>query len=364
MCACAYFWTYRKPHDLPEFAPAVSAASYIQYIFAFLGSGLARWMAPHHLGLSAIVGVVIICLFSGAVIYTARRWRDREFLVRTLPWLTLGIYSLANAVLASLGRIAFGVDQALASRYVTYSLYLTVAVIALVSVIAQERLQPPTSVRTRRVVFVTCLILALLYLTLSWFSCGQSVSTMRLACVRSRLARGAVVFSQSLDTAAVIKEYSYPRPQFVQIQAAALDNLRLLRPGLIRNNDISALRYDDVDNRNASGWCDGIMPVGNQFYRATGWTVLNRKHFPADCVVLAYKIPARDWTAFAISDGMFEREDIVRLCGGDRDLLWSGWSATFPRDLVPTGATVSAWALDAADSKLYRLKQKFEGLPF
>jgi hypothetical protein len=37
------------------------------------------------------------------------------------------------------------------------------------------------------------------------------------------------------------------------------------------------------------------------------------------------------------------------------DYLWAGWTATFPRNAIPPGATLSFWAVDADAPKLYLL---------
>lgn len=48
-----------------------------------------------------------------------------------LPWIGVGLFGLGNAALTGLGRVGFGVAQGLASRYVTLSLTVSLAAIAL-----------------------------------------------------------------------------------------------------------------------------------------------------------------------------------------------------------------------------------------
>jgi hypothetical protein len=49
------------------------------------------------------------------------------------------------------------------------------------------------------------------------------------------------------------------------------------------------------------------------------------------------------------------RPEIVKRLG-TMEQLWSGWSATFPQTLVPAGAKLSFWAIDADEPRLYQLK--------
>jgi hypothetical protein len=39
-----------------------------------------------------------------------------------------------------------------------------------------------------------------------------------------------------------------------------------------------------------------------------------------------------------------------------RDRIWSGWDTVFSQGAIPAGAEISAWAVDAKEAKLYRLK--------
>ncbi|HSP44784.1 MAG TPA: hypothetical protein VLO30_02205, partial [Chthoniobacterales bacterium] len=87
-----------------------------------------------------------------------------------------------------------------------------------------------------------------------------------------------------------------------------------------------------------------------------GWAVLNAKGRPPDCVVVAYKTASdQEWILCAISDSFEMRPDLVKRFNS-MDQLWSGWSAIIPRSAFPAGATLSFWAFDADQPKLYGLK--------
>jgi hypothetical protein len=134
--AGAYLWGYVKPEETPTFAPPVPLLAYAHYITAFLGGAVAyglRWspeIVP--LGVATAAGAIVLALFATLVGYVIYHWRDLRLRTRALPWIALGCYSIASAFPRVTRARRPRVQQALESRYVTFSFYLTVAVIVLV----------------------------------------------------------------------------------------------------------------------------------------------------------------------------------------------------------------------------------------
>jgi hypothetical protein len=354
ICAAGYFWGYHKPVDLPAFAPAASAIEYVLFILEFLGGGLAYALKDSPETSAAIFGAVQLALFFAVLIYSLRRLRDRVFMNRTIPWFALGSYAIGSAVLACLGRVGYGAHYALASRYVTFSLFLTIAVIALVATIVTETAIAGRSTRSRALIFATWSLLVVGYLVPYKICAANTRFFLRALSAKDRLAHAAVLFSPAIDTSEVIKKTAYPgdaRP--VLVNADALDRLKLLRPPLVRTSHLSALPHEIAEGKEASGSCDTLTPVDAQSMRATGWAVLNAKGRPADCVVVAYQASS-EWIIFAISESFEMRPAIVKRFRS-MDQLWSGWTATFPTAAIPAGAKLSFWAIDADEPKLYLL---------
>lgn len=355
-CAALYFWDYKSQADLPRFAPPTSPIAYGQYLLTFLGSGLARSGNENPLIASSTLGALLLLFYLGAFGYALFRYRDQKFRACVVPWLVLGLFSIGSGCLAALGRIEWGVAQALESRYVAFSLYLTVAVTALVLVVAGEVAKATSRPGARLGLFTAVVFLCAIYLTLHFLCAAASVPWFRLRSAVGRLGHGAVIFSQVLDTSETIRNANYPRAFFVRQNADALDRLRLLRTSLVRTTKISMLRHADVDGKVSSGWFDGLVSTSGGLCTAWGWAALPGKGRPADCVVLAYENQKREWIAFTISNAVESRPDVARALG-DGEQLWTGWRATFPRQAIPSGAEISAWAFDAKDAKLYRLKE-------
>jgi hypothetical protein len=360
LCAATYFWSYHKPAYLPAFAPTVSWVDYIRFLLEFLGGGLAyAWKDRPGVG-AEVFGAAQLVFFFAVLFYCLRRIRDRAFIGRTVPWFALAFYSLGNAVLATLGRVGYGATYALASRYVTFSVYLTIAVIGLIALVVQDNCKAGgRTIRARRWSYAICFLLLAAYLV-PYKACAFNTRFfLRALSAKDRLARAAVLFCPAIDTAEIIKKTAYPNDARPVTEAAdALDRLKLLQPPLIRTNRVDALPHEIADGRRASGACETITPIAGNLLRASGWAVLDGKGRPADAVAVAYQVaPDQEWILCALSDSFAMRPEIVKRLG-TMEQLWSGWSVSFPQNAVPVNARLSFWAVDADGSRLYRLKDE------
>jgi hypothetical protein len=359
LCATGYFWGFQKAPGLTEFAPSVSWIEYAAFILEFLGGGLAYAWKYHSSFSAATFGLVQLAIFCVAVVHCIRRIRDRPFLARATPWVALGGYSIGSAILASLGRVGYGASYALASRYVTFSIYITIAVIGLIALIMHENFERARARRSRLWSYGFCLLLVVAY-RIPYEACASNtLFFLRALSAKDRVARAAVLFCRAIDTSEVIKKTTYPNDALPVTEGAdALDRLKLLRPPLFRTNRVEELPHEVADGHRASGSCESIASIAGNLIQATGWAVLDGKGRPPDSVAVAYQIqPGGGWTVCAISDSFAMRPEIVKRLR-TMEQLWSGWSATFPQAAVPAGARLSFWAIDADEPRLYRLKDE------
>ena len=342
---------------MTAFAPAVSWREYVGFILEFLGGSLAYAWKDRPALAALVFGLGQLTIFGAAILYCRRRIRDRVFIAKTLPWFALALHSIASAVLAALGRVGYGAPYALASRYVTFSIYLMIGTIGLIALIVRNRSERGCSFPSRKWSRALCLLLVVAYLIPYKVCASNSRFFLRALSAKDRLARAAVLFCQAIDTSEVIKKTVYPndaRP--VTESAKRLDRLKLIRPPLIRTNRLETLPHEIAGGGRASGSCESITSVDGNSLRAKGWAALDAKRRPADCVAVAYRTTAdQSWILFAISDSFAMRPDIVKRFHL-MDQLWSEWSVTFPKTAAPVGAEFSFWAVDADESRLYQLK--------
>ena len=355
VCVVLYSYGYRQPQDLPPFAPATSPLDYAQYLFTFIGSAFGRSGTNQPLLVSQIVGALLLFLFLGALAYVVKHRSEKNLSARAVPWIALGLYGIGTGCLAALGRIAWGVSQALESRYVAFAIYVPIALIALVPVIGFHRASKRESRRSPVAWRIATAVVTVSLIVLHLLCSAASVDWFRIRSAATRLGHGATLFSQVLDTSHVIRLVMFPRPHFVRFNANKLDRLHLLKPPLIRTTNVREMRHGSADGNDVTGWWDALADAGSGKLSASGWAALKTKGRPADCVVLAHSTPDGE-VLFAISDKVEHRGDVARSLGG-RDYELSGWRATFARDAVPAGATISAWAVDAKDAKIFRLKE-------
>jgi hypothetical protein len=353
VCAAVYFHGYAKPADLPAFAPHVSASDYARFVAMFAG-GLLTFSSLTTPSASALTaGAVFLGFFVLAAVYALCRIRDEGFRAKAMPWFAIGLYSVASAFLASLGRVAYGAQYALASRYVPFSLYIVVAVAALAALIMAELRDS-----WQRFVLVASLIACAGFLVPYQRAAAKTLYFLRYNSAEDRLGHAAVLFSRVIDTSAVMRRVIYPpHPRHAARMAAQLDGFHLLHPQLIRTNVLGDLKCSGVDGRNAAGVAEKLESHDGKRV-LSGWATLPRKARPPDAVIVAYQRTDGQWIACAIAEVLALRGDIARRFRNN-DELWSGWAATFAADAVPGAAKLSAWAFDADELHVYKLDGEF-----
>jgi hypothetical protein len=357
ICATIYFWGYEKQGDLPGFAPAVSLLEYVSFVLQFLGGGLA-YAVNHQPTIAATVfGLFQLALLAISLCYLARRFGDRSFVATVIPWLALALHASASAFLAALGRVGFGASYARSSRYVPFSLALTLAVIALAAFVLRDLANRHATRRSRRWIIIASATLVAGYLIPYNAAAANTLFYLRNYAANDRLAKCAVLFSQVIDTSSVVRTKVFPPgPEYVVRNAAALDDLKLLRPPLVRSNRLNAVEHEIADGNRVIGLCETVV-TSAETTSASGWALLKAKGRPADCVLVSYEVPGGEPTLFAISNSIQMRWDIARR-SWPNDNLWAGWTAAFPQAAVPPNAKLAFWAVDADEPRLYRLPEK------
>jgi hypothetical protein len=176
-----YFHGFQKPVVSPNLLIlAPSPLEYIAFFGAYFGSVFANWL---NFWVCVVVGWAGIVALALMVMRAVLRYRaDRVTGSRVASWIGIVVYALATAAITTIGRIGFGEAQALASRYVSISIYLwmTISTLAFVSV----RVQAKGSERAMLAVGVLA-ILAILY-------AGSDRAGLRLGGARQGLVRSAL----------------------------------------------------------------------------------------------------------------------------------------------------------------------------
>ncbi len=127
-----YFMGYHKPADTPDvFIFLKNPMDYIKYILGFLGSALCG----DSLRQSVVYGAMVMVFFISGVFFQMIRMRRWGNLV---PWIMMGLFSLLCGGIIGIGRLGYGVNQALSSRYVSISSIFIISTLILSAISAVD----------------------------------------------------------------------------------------------------------------------------------------------------------------------------------------------------------------------------------
>ena len=158
----AYFVGYHRPSYHPEFA-SISARflDLAHYVVLWSGNYFSTGFASPFL-----LGIIALTLFfSGAGFALWTIWQRGDW--RTFyPWLLLGAFACATVTITALGRLGFGVEQALDNRYLAFSRFLYIALFGLFFALYCARVRTASAVK--QTFFLTNVGWAIGLLALCW----------------------------------------------------------------------------------------------------------------------------------------------------------------------------------------------------
>jgi hypothetical protein len=137
MCSsiAAYFHGYRTPgnHPPPGYAFAHLGET-LHYLVAWIGNPFARGIGFTPLKVATVAGSIGLTVF---VLIVAVGWWQRSnlqnqaFSREFYPWLVVTLYGLGSGFITAVGRVGLGIEQAIATRYITFACYVFVGLIGM-----------------------------------------------------------------------------------------------------------------------------------------------------------------------------------------------------------------------------------------
>jgi hypothetical protein len=344
-----YFFHYTKPLPHPPFFASSDPDDYLLYLTTFLGGHLSGAVRTESIIIAVENGTLLLLLYVGGLFWTIRS-RAAEFRKKMAPWLGLGAFAVLNAILAAITRIGFGINQALDSRYTTFSLFLSLSVIGMFVVIATTHLHPEMNQRVLSFrwlgiawLLTACPTLFLIgHLNASWWGIGSIQESWR-----NRLhGKAALLFTNVLPDAGEVHARFLIGPW-----ANMANQLGLIHPPLFEHAELSRLN----SRLYQAGFFEGLISKAGGAWEATGWAMIPKGLRPADAVLLAYDDPVKGPTAFTIASPTRSRPEVAEALH-DARYEYSGWSCEFQRTKVPPGEhRITAWAFDAEKMVIYSL---------
>ena len=324
-----FFIGYVKPPTHPPLTAAVERpAAFMAYLGNYLAGPLGR-----HAAIGYFVAVTFVLL--GAVLLPRLRREPRL----VLPWIAIGAFAGANAVLTGIGRAGMGAEQGMSSRYVTIASLLSIALVPLGLLVLRN--QKPARVASAVLVGGAGLLSVLVLL-----SDVRSVQHVVNEGGRLRQARECVLRLDEASDECVSK--LYPNAQLVREWHKQLQILRWSgfpddekQPrGMLRVEgltDARLWRLRPVDG--PSGWLDAALYDGSTL-SVSGWAS-RPAQAPADSgkVMVTVGSAMRAETRFVDETNLSETLGPVVTPRGDLGRVMSRWMVQMP------GLPSSGWPL-------------------
>ena len=350
-----YFYNYVKPFQTPSFsAVLLHPFDAVNFFLIFLGVSLSN----QRLETARIVGLVLTILFGYVCFYTLRRAEDRRLLRCSIPWIAIGTYSCLSALVTTAGRVGWGLEVAMISRYTTFSLYLSISVVYLLSIVIAHALENCYIKRTRTKRTVEGLLLGLVvsFLVLH-ISTYLSYSRVMALNHRDRLhAKACLQWINFVEEKPTIEAVIYPNYDWIKPKINQLNQYHFLNPALIESpNILNLVATKEQHSPESHGYLDSVTRSSEKEIFVSGWAILPDRKQAADAVILTYETSQSEPKAFAIAEVMNESPDIAQHMKyeGYRSVRWS---KTFPLEKLPKGETkLSAWAFDTEKRQAFPL---------
>jgi hypothetical protein len=340
LCLALYLHGYEKPWWTPS--PLTGLHHPFRAFIYFLGF-VGGPLGLERVRLSIVAGAVMTAGLIAVCLYLVKHRRDRDLIARASGWLVIAAYSLATAVMTTIGRVGLTTGPSQVPRYLGFSVYLLLALVFLAHIIGtdlQHRSGRAPRLWPNPLAFITIVVL-LLYQPFMW-----ALSYRQMDAWQTRLlqAKASILLINQLPDTRLTK-ILYPNLQFLIEKANALDHLGLMRPSLVRTKHLNQLGFS------AAGRGE-MRPVERTTYgyAASGFATLDQKR-PPDAIILAYDAGDNDPIAFAISYPLKRPASIFHGVAPA-----GAWLVRFTREQLPQSpVTITAWAFDATTGRAFRL---------
>lgn len=307
-----YVVGYRSPPGHPS--PWVALAqplTLLHYVANYLSGPLGRHWA---IGLAA--GVAFLA-FAGLAF---SRHRQRPDLV--LPWIALGLYAAANALVTGIGRVGFGAGQGFSSRYVTIALLLAVALVPLGYLALRPAPGKGWTLLRKLAVASGAIVLTVFALKAD----GDSLGSLRASSQERSIARDCVLAIDQATDECLRKLYPAPglvRESTKQLRALAWSGFPATAgqpPGTVRiasSDGARVWRLRPADRE--VGWLDHAGFDGDVL-RVSGWA----RHPGGNGAAPRRVLVVTGDTLVGSAAVVVARPDVAAHFS-DPDLLNSGW---------------------------------------
>ena len=353
LCAAAaitaYLVDYHRPAHHPEFlAGHPSVLKLAHYLILWVGSYFNSTIAsPFIVGLGAITIFASALFGSVGLVRQGRDWRA------FYPGLIIGAYACATAAITAIGRIGFGVEQALDTRYRTYSLFFYLAILSLLFAIYCCHFRSAAPARRRIFLSGSC-ALALVALV-GWLGCYRDgLRQTEVVVQRNHVLLRALEWIEVVPDNPDFHYLCFPLPETLAGRVRLLRQNRILRLPFVSDQIARAVRATPHPvNGQPYGQLEICVIDSNHNLWITGRAQLPDSKQPPDCIVIGAVDTTGLFKPISIMETKRPRGSGKAEGPPDERLLFG--RTINPANLPPGDVTIAAWAVDIPGEKLYPL---------
>ncbi|MDR0692549.1 MAG: hypothetical protein LBF69_05885 [Prevotellaceae bacterium] len=168
----AYFHNYVKPEHHPSlFYLFEHPGMFLQYFFSITGNAISGTLKAGNV----VIGILLLLFLFIACV---KIWKNKQVQQFIFP-LALALNSLFILGSIAIGRVGLGVEQALASRYTTFSICLVVGV-ALLWMELKDKAKNKTIIKNMAKLFVVIILISIPLTMTEGLQNGKKIKTDRV----------------------------------------------------------------------------------------------------------------------------------------------------------------------------------------
>jgi hypothetical protein len=311
----------------------------MMYVGAYVGGPFSSLRAFGGLEAVASLGWAVVALLTWETVAVLRA-RDPALLRASSPWIAVAAFALGTAVLTALGRLNFGPEQALSPRYVTFAVWVPVAVVMLGWLLGAPRVG-----RRYPLLFAT---LAAGVVVLASSSLPQAFADVREWQRVAREKHARQLFADLLVDSRTRHALWFAPDADLFPQLHAIARRGWLRPPMYRSTLVRdfAQLPPDAPGLGVAGRIESVERSHDGKVSLQGWAVFTDARRPADAVLISVEADDTPARILDIASGGVRVPELGRAWGDER-LSAGGWVSrlTLPAGRRSKPVTVRAWAL-------------------
>ena len=353
VCFVIYTYGYQKPGHHPDTLfflknPLISG----RYLLTIIGYPLGKTLF-----LSQAIGFLILLSFLFFNLYCLKNYKSKLTL-HAIPWLSIGWFAALFAAMTTVGRSGFGVEQAMASRYTSVLILLSVSILQLYRLFLSHHHIENTK-NNKLYSRIIPIFLISIFVTFFLSTNIHAISEAKQISVSRRFGKTCLelveFLDKSIDNASNnCINYIYPNTEHLKDYANKLEEIgfREFPENIVfQEQTLETHGYIDITGKTKS-----IMELyKSDTLQMAGWAILPKRTQQPKLVFISYD---DEHSFFAYAIIKLDRPDVEKAL---KSSLYrkSGWETSVPLKNIPLGEhTIHAWVYGRELKKFIKLNNE------